>query len=211
MGISTPMVALTSRICASYAGPLPKRLLIFGICASIALTLTAGCASVPAVPGDTPSQGIVPATLALELGEWDEAVATLSVQRDQYPNSADIAYSLGYAYWGKLRSLRGDGDKIQPMGMLGREEEFLLSEALIQFMAVSKLHSSGEVTAKSLYFAGQCLDIGNLQRFEEALELYGLCSDRYPGTEAGWRCLERYGQLIEKFEGISGGSHGMGQ
>ena len=175
---------------------------------ALALLLFSGCVSGPEVKRDGYNFPL-PDTLALELGEWDEASRALSVQRDKYPESADIAYSLGLAYLGKLRSMRGDEHSLQPMGMLGREEEHLLSEALLQFKGAIELQASNEVAAKSLYLAGQCLDIGNLQRFEEALEAYRRCSEEYPETEAGWRCLERYGQLKEKFDGIGRGSHGM--
>ena len=150
-------------------------------------------------------------TLALDLGEWDQAINTLTDQLHRHPGSAQLHYNLGLAYYQMTMDSRGELSKPVLLGILSSDEVAWFSEALERFKSAADLDMSGSVADKALYLAGQCLDIGRLQRFEEAMEFYQICSERFPETDAGWRCLERYDLLKDRFKGVDGGSHGMGK
>jgi tetratricopeptide (TPR) repeat protein len=183
---------------------------VFGV-----LLLFSGCTTSPdmkktpnveikALPSDTPRQID---TLLVDLGEYDKAIDEISFQLEMFPESATpgVHYSLALAYFKKVESELPDVTNLSRLfGSLKKDHGEAMLAAHYHFMTAAREDNTGSVAPRALYMAGQTLDLGRLQRFDEAMDAYRECFERFPVTESARRSRARFELLEKRFKTMFG-------
>jgi tetratricopeptide (TPR) repeat protein len=148
----------------------------------------------------------VPVTLLTARDAWllkdYEAMITTLESAGEYSDRSYLAeknYLLGIACFEKsskeLSQLSMHERMFQSSNI---EAYYTLDEALARFQDAIWYDTDGSFTTGSFYMSGRILDVGFLQRMDEAMEFYRRAFTLQPESSLGQKALQRYRILAER-------------
>lgn len=175
----------------------------------LSFTLFFSCTTGPIVQDDILSE--TPVTLLKARDAWlvkdyETTIKILEPLSDYNKKSyvAEKCYLLGMAYFEKSSSELSQLSMNQRMFQASDNEAYyILDKALARFQDAIWYDVDGSFSVGSFYMSGRILDVGFLQRMDEAMEFYRRAFTEKPKSSFGRKALQRYRILAER--AVTGG------
>jgi tetratricopeptide (TPR) repeat protein len=135
----------------------------------------------------------------------DYVIESLPPLMKQFETDVDLAwanYILGSAYFFRAEKDLSRVSKKSRMFVAIPDRAIKDLERALQYLEEAVWYDkNGDIAAKALFMSGQALDVGFLQRFQEAMVYYQRVMNMSLDSDSGRKSLERYRILSEWYGG----------